>query len=60
MIAAIYARKSTTQDDVADAAKSVTRQVDGAKSFIDAKNWTLDEHHVYIDDGVRRAVRKSA
>ena len=34
MIAAIYARKSTAQDDVADEAKSVTRQVDGARAFI--------------------------
>jgi hypothetical protein len=28
--AAIYARKSTSQDDVADEAKSVTRQIDAA------------------------------
>ena len=51
MIAAIYARKSTAQDDVADEAKSVTRQVDGARAFITTKGWTLDEQHVYTDDG---------
>lgn len=47
MIAAIYARKSTAQDDVAEDAKSVTRQVDGAKAFIAAKGCTLDGQHVY-------------
>lgn len=56
MIAAIYARKSTAQDDVAEDAKSVTRQVDGAKSFIAAKGWTLDDAHVYTDDGVSGAL----
>ena len=55
MIAAIYARKSTAQD-VADEAKSVTRQVDGARAFIAAKGWTLDDDHVYTDDGVSGAL----
>ncbi|MDO8677166.1 MAG: recombinase family protein [Acidobacteriota bacterium] len=52
MIAAIYARKSTAQDDVAEEAKSVTRQVDGARAFIQTRGWTLDEAHVYKDDNV--------
>ena len=56
MIAAIYARKSTAQDDVAEDAKSVTRQVEGARAFIAAKGWTLDESHVYTDDGVSGAL----
>ena len=56
MIAAIYARKSTAQDDVAEDAKSVTRQVDGAKSFITTKGWTLDDAHIYEDDGVSGAL----
>jgi site-specific DNA recombinase len=56
MIAAIYARKSNEQTDVADDAKSVTRQVDGAKSFITSKGWTLADHHVYVDDGVSGAL----
>jgi hypothetical protein len=43
MIGAIYARKSTRQNDVAEDAKSVTRQIDGAKAFIAA---TLDPAHV--------------
>jgi site-specific DNA recombinase len=56
MIAAIYARKSNSQDDVAEDAKSVTRQVDGARSFINTKKWTLDDAHVYTDDGVSGAL----
>src|SRR5688572_9754300 len=56
MIAAIYARKSTAQDDVGEEAKSVTRQVDGAKVFIATKGWTLDAHHIYTDDGVSGAL----
>jgi hypothetical protein len=36
MIAAIYARKSTEQD-VADDAKSVTRQVENARAFAVAR-----------------------
>ncbi len=55
MIAAVYARRSTVQDDVAEEAKSVTRQVDGARAFITAKGWTLDERHIYVDDGVSGA-----
>jgi site-specific DNA recombinase len=56
MIAAVYARKSTAQADVAEEAKSVTRQVDGARAFITAKGGTLDELHVYTDDGVSGAL----
>ena len=43
MIAAVYARKSTAQGDVAEEAKSVARQIDGARAFIAAKHWTLDD-----------------
>ncbi len=52
MHAAIYARKSNEQKGVAEEAKSVTRQVDGARTFIAAKGWTLDDAHVYVDDGI--------
>ena len=55
MIAAIYARKSTTQD-IAEEAKSVTRQVDGGRAFITTRGWTLDDAHVYTDDGVSGAL----
>ena len=50
MDAAIYARKSTAQD-VSDDAKSVTRQVDNARTFIVSKGWTVEDSHIYIDDG---------
>jgi DNA invertase Pin-like site-specific DNA recombinase len=56
MIAAIYARKSTTQDDVEDDAKSVTRQMDSARAFIITNGWTLDDAHVYTDEKVSGAL----
>jgi DNA invertase Pin-like site-specific DNA recombinase len=49
MIAAIYARKSTEQD-VADDAKSVTRQIENARAFATERGWTVDPSHVYADD----------
>ena len=56
MIAAVYARKSTDQNDVAEEQKSVTRQIDGARAFISSKGWTLHEQHVYSDDNVSGAL----
>ncbi len=56
MIAAIYARKSTEQHGMADDQKSITRQIDGARRFIAEKGWTLDEGHIYCDDGVSGAL----
>ena len=49
-VAAVYVRKSTAQDAVPDEARSVTRQIDGARAFIESKGWTLDEAHVYTFD----------
>jgi site-specific DNA recombinase len=54
MIAAIYARKSTDQN-VADEAKSVTRQVENARAFAATRGWTVADAHVYIDDGISAA-----
>ena len=56
MIAAIYARKSNEQNDVAEEQRSVTRQIDGALAFISGRGWTLDERHIYSDDGVSGAL----
>ena len=56
MIAAVYARKSNDQNGVAEEQKSVTRQIDGARAFILDRGWTLDERHVYSDDGVSGAL----
>ena len=54
MIAAIYARKSTRQD-VADDAKSVTRQIENARAFAIGKGWIVPDEHVYTDDGISGA-----
>ena len=54
MIAAIYARKSTDQN-VADEEKSVTRQVDRARAYATAKGWAVADRHVYVDDGISGA-----
>lgn len=59
MFAAIYARKSTAQDDVDDDQKSVLRQIDNARAFAAAKGWTVSDAHVYADDAISGAeVRK--
>ena len=54
MRVAIYARKSTEQGG-ADEARSVTRQVDHARAFAEAKGWTVLDEHIYVDDGVSGA-----
>jgi site-specific DNA recombinase len=53
--AAIYARKSTDQSDTADDQRSVARQIANARAFAQARGWTVDERHVYVDDGVSGA-----
>ena len=53
-ITAIYARKSTVQ--VRDAEdKSVAIQVENARAFAEARGWTVDDAHVYVDDAVSGA-----
>ena len=53
MIAAIYARKSTEQNGIADEEKSVTRQIDHAKAYAAKKGWTVAD--IYSDDGISGA-----
>jgi DNA invertase Pin-like site-specific DNA recombinase len=55
MIAAIYARKSTEQNGVADEQKSVARQVEHARAYAARKSWIIADEHVYIDDGISGA-----
>src|SRR5437762_3107615 len=55
MIAAIYARKSTEQNGVADDQKSVARQVDHARAYAASKGWTVDEAAIFVDDGISGA-----
>jgi DNA invertase Pin-like site-specific DNA recombinase len=53
--AAVYARKSTNQNGVADEAKSVTRQIANARSYAEKKGWTIADEHIYVDDGISGA-----
>jgi site-specific DNA recombinase len=55
MIAAIYARKSTEQNGVADDQKSVARQVEHARLYARRKGWAVDESCVFVDDGISGA-----
>ena len=54
MFAAIYARKSTEQN-VADEAKSVTRQIDNATAYAIRKGWTVTQDYIFQDDGISGA-----
>ncbi len=53
MNAAIYARRSTAQEGVADEQKSVTRQTELARSFAAQKGWSVVAE--YADDGISGA-----
>lgn len=55
MRVAIYARKSNDDSSKGQENKSVTRQVDSAKAYASKKGWTVDEEHIYIDDGISGA-----
>jgi DNA invertase Pin-like site-specific DNA recombinase len=55
MVAAVYARKSTSQDGVSDEQKSVARQVEHARQYAASKGWAIDNDHVYLDDGISGA-----
>ena len=59
MKAAIYARKSTDDNDKNEDNKSVKRQVERANAFAAKHGWTVDEDHVYIDDGISGAEFKN-
>jgi DNA invertase Pin-like site-specific DNA recombinase len=50
----IYARKSTDQN-IADEEKSVTRQVERARAYAARNGWTVAAEHVYADDGISGA-----
>jgi site-specific DNA recombinase len=55
MIAAVYARKSTEQNGVADDQKSVARQVEHARQYALRKGWSVDDASVFVDDGISGA-----
>jgi site-specific DNA recombinase len=54
MIAAVYARKSTEQA-VADEAKSVRRQIENAREYALRKGWSVEDNWIFCDDGVSGA-----
>jgi DNA invertase Pin-like site-specific DNA recombinase len=54
MIAAVYARKSTEQQ-VADEEKSVTRQIEHARAYARGKGWAVADELVFVDDGISGA-----
>jgi DNA invertase Pin-like site-specific DNA recombinase len=54
IVAAIYARKSTEQN-VADDAKSVTRQIANAREYAARKGWIVNDDYVFQDDGISGA-----
>ena len=53
--AAIYARKSTDDNDRNLENKSITRQVEHAKAYAALKGWTVNPEHIYVDDGISGA-----
>ena len=55
VIAAIYARKSTSQAGVAEEEKSVTRQVEQGKAYAIRQGWIVDERYIFVDDGISGA-----
>src|SRR5215813_1850523 len=54
MITAIYARKSTEQN-VSDDAKSVSRQVEHAQAFAKRHGWIVDPLMIFVDDAISGA-----
>lgn len=60
MIAFIYARKSTEQNSADAEARSVARQVEGARAFATTRGWTAPAEFAFADDAVSGAdVRRS-
>ena len=55
MIAAVYARKSTERNGVADEQESIARQIDHARQYAAKKGWTVDESVIFVDDGISGA-----
>ena len=52
MTAAIYARKSTEQNGVAEEQRSVARQVEHARAYAARKGWTVAPDHPFAAHGV--------
>jgi site-specific DNA recombinase len=59
MKTAIYARKSTDDNDKILDNKSITRQVDRSIAYAESKGWTVAEENTFLDDGVSGAEFKN-
>lgn len=57
--AAIYARKSQDDSDREEEDKSVTRQVERSRVYAKKKGWTVNEQHIFVDDGISGAEFKN-
>ena len=55
MIAAVYARKSTSQDGLDAAETSAARQVAHAREYAARKGWTVADEFVFVDDAISGA-----
>jgi DNA invertase Pin-like site-specific DNA recombinase len=55
MTAAVYARKSTAQNGIADEDKSVVRQVALCRAFAERQGWRLDDAYVFSDVAISGA-----
>ena len=54
--AAAYIRKSNDQQDRTEDVKSVATQLDLVTAFAVSRGWTLDEKHIFADDGITGAL----
>ena len=55
MVAAVYCRKSTAQDGIADAETSIARQLEHARLYAARKGWLISEDHVFTDAAISGA-----
>jgi hypothetical protein len=54
-VAAIYARKSTDDSNRSEEARSITRQVERATAYAQAKGWTVDPRYIFTDEAASGA-----
>lgn len=50
--AALYGRKSTSQEKASEEARSVARQITLGREFAEQQGWRVDERNVFTDDGI--------
>src|SRR5215472_7683937 len=55
MIVAIYARKSTDDNDRNAEARSTRRQIESATTYAERKGWTADPRYIFVDENTSGA-----